>query len=74
MLTDSSFLNRYHDAEADILSEFFSFYLPVILFTTTFNGEIEAIAAVFKQLSVRRSDFNRVVIFSDFKSALQALS
>ncbi|GFX62598.1 RNase H domain-containing protein [Trichonephila clavipes] len=64
----------YHGAEASIFCELLSFYLPLGIFTTSFDGEIEAIAVAVEQLSLRSSEFNRVVIFSDSKSALQALS
>ncbi|GFW09226.1 uncharacterized protein TNCV_2101801 [Trichonephila clavipes] len=74
IFTDSSFLDRYLGAGADIFFELFSLYLPLGIFTTAFDAEIEAIAIAVEQLLLRSSEFNRAVIFSHSRSALQALS
>jgi ribonuclease HI len=74
VFTDGSMLDRHHGAGAGVFCELFNFYLPVGPFTTAFDGEIEAIAVAVQQLALRRANFARAVIFSDSKSALQALS
>ncbi|GFW25006.1 hypothetical protein TNCV_3155091 [Trichonephila clavipes] len=74
VFNDGFFLDRYHGAGACIFYELLSFYLPLGIFTTAFDDEIEAIALAVGQLSPRSSDFNRTVIFSDSKLVLQALS
>ncbi|GFS62622.1 uncharacterized protein TNCV_3736911 [Trichonephila clavipes] len=63
-----------HGAGASIFCELLSFYLILGIFTAAFDGEIEAIAVAVEQLSLRSSKFNRAIIFSDSKSALQILS
>ncbi|GFV79690.1 uncharacterized protein TNCV_1725151 [Trichonephila clavipes] len=64
IFTDGSLLDVYQGAGAGIFCELFSFYLQLGIFTTAFDGEIKATTVAVEQLSLRSSEFSRVVIFS----------
>lgn len=66
-------LDGTRGAGAGIHCELFNFYLPIGPCATAFDGEIEAITVAIQQLSIRKHSFERAVILSDSKSALQAL-
>lgn len=53
---------------AGVFCKLFNFCLPVGSFTTTFDGETEAIAVAVQQPSLRESVFNRAVVLSNSKS------
>ncbi|PRD29061.1 UNVERIFIED_CONTAM: hypothetical protein NCL1_30575 [Trichonephila clavipes] len=74
IFTDGSLLDRYHGDGAGIFCKLLSFYLPFGIFATVFDGEIEGITLAVDQLSLRSSEFNNAVIFSDSKYSLQVLS
>jgi ribonuclease HI len=72
--TDGSLLDFSQGAGAGVYSDLFSFYHHAGLFTTHFDGELDAIRIALQQLVVRLSSHQKAVIFSDSISALQALS
>ncbi|GFT38443.1 uncharacterized protein NPIL_47221 [Nephila pilipes] len=55
--TDGSLLDFSQGAGAGVLSDSFSFFLHVGIFTTHFDGELEAIHVVLQQLAVRFDTF-----------------
>ncbi|GFX51811.1 uncharacterized protein TNCV_5015131 [Trichonephila clavipes] len=74
VFTDGSIQDRYHDIGEPVSTvNLFNFYLPLGIFTTAFDDEIEAIIVAIEKLSLRSSIFNKAVNLSDSKSTLQAL-
>lgn len=72
--TDGSMFQRCIGAGAGVFCEHFAFYKAVGRDTTSFDGELEAILIALRQIMVLRQNFSNVVILSDSRSALQAIS
>ena len=65
--------NFNNTAGAGIYSKLFCSYISLGPNSTHFDGELEAINSALKQLFYHINLFNKAVIFSDSKSALQAI-
>ncbi|GIY25750.1 hypothetical protein CDAR_579711 [Caerostris darwini] len=60
------------NAGAGVLSEIFSFYIPVGR-GTAFDGEIDAICTALSQLQCHLEKFTRAVILCDSRAGLLAI-
>ncbi|KAI5738059.1 hypothetical protein M8J77_002519 [Diaphorina citri] len=72
--TDGSLINPEDGAGAGIFCELFSFYKRLGTFTTNFDGEIAAIKIALLQILNRTNQFERAVILSDSKAAIQSIT
>ena len=72
--TDGSYMQERPNAGAGVYSTLFNFYKPIGRNQTNFDGEMEAILLATTQLEVRSNSFEKVVILSDSKSAIQAIT
>ncbi|KAI5720833.1 hypothetical protein M8J77_012264 [Diaphorina citri] len=72
--TDGSLINPEDGAGAGIFCELFSFYKRLGTFTTNFDGEIAAIKIALLQILNRANQFERAVILSDSKAAIQSIT
>lgn len=71
--TDGSMQDPEKGAGAGITCDLFAFYKGLGPHTTNYDGEIEAIKFAIQQLLFRTHKFNKVVILSDSKAAIQAI-
>lgn len=72
--TDGSYSDVFMSAGSGVYSSLFSFYASAGKNRNAFDGEVEALRIALKQLLVVHYKFERVVLLSDSKSAIQAIS
>ena len=72
IFTDGSQIDGYINAVAGIHCELFSCYMPLGQHWTAFDGEIEAIRTALQLLNLNLNKFERAVILSDSKAAMQS--
>ena len=71
--TDGSRIDGHVNVGAGIYSKLFSMYMTVGKYKTAYGGEIEAIRVALCQLTCHQDKFNKAVILSDSKAAIQAI-
>ena len=74
IFTDGSYSEATEKSGAGVSSSIFSFYTSVGTNRTAFDGEIEAIRIALDQIHAHQHKFINSVIFTDSKSAIQAIS
>jgi hypothetical protein len=70
---NESRLSRKVNAAAGVFSDLFAFYASLCLYTIPFDGEMETIPLVDRNLVSRYECFQNAVILSDSKLAIQAI-